>query len=351
MTLDLAFTAHDLANTRFAISPLGEVVASVRVVKNPQAHPLLRPWAERVRRRLQDVDWRLLSDLVPVPTAVIAGFTCTPPATSLPDLDLELATMRAAAGRVRTDLDEIPGPRTKRVQALYDDPEQGLERLAEEVGAYWEAAVAPYWPRLRALLEGEILHRARLLAGGGVQRMLADLDDTVTWQDGTLRIRHRSVSGRRSLRGLGLLLVPCVFVSPRVFSVTTPPYQPTVRYPPRGIATLWERRDLDPPAALAAVLGRTRARLLAELDQPASTRDLAQRSGLSEPGVNQHLTALRKAGLCTAHRTGRYVLYARTATAESLLSSGHPPNASSPQPGRDTPNTPTARQEEPRPSR
>ncbi|MEV0379979.1 DUF5937 family protein [Nonomuraea sp. NPDC050643] len=319
MTLDLTFTAHDIANTRFAISPLGEVVASVRVVKDPAAHPLLRPWAERVRRRLQDAEWRLLSDLVPVPTISIAGFTCTPPATSLPDLELELATMRGAAGRVRSDLDGIPGPRTKRVQALYDDPERGLERLADEVSGYWRAAMAPYWPRLRSLLEGEILHRARLLAEGGIQRMLADLDEAVTWRDGTLSLRHRYTSGTRSLRGLGLLLVPCVFASPRVFSVTTPPYQPTVRYPPRGLATLWERRELDPPEALAAVLGRTRARLLAELDQPASTRDLAQRAGLSEPGVNQHLTALRRAGLCTAHRTGRYVLYARTATAETLL--------------------------------
>ncbi|RVX47374.1 helix-turn-helix protein [Nonomuraea polychroma] len=319
MTLDLTFTARDIADTRFAISPLGEVVASVRVVKDPNAHPLLRPWAKQVHRRLQDVDWRLLSDLVPVPTIAIAGFTCTPPSTSLPDLELELATMRGAADRVRSDLDEIPGPRTKRVQALYDDPERGLDRLAQEVETYWAAAMAPYWPRIRSLLEGEILYRAKLLAEGGAQRMLADLDQAVTWEDGTLRIKHRYASGVRSLRGLGLLLVPCVFVAPRVFSVTTPPYQPTVRYAPRGIATLWERRELEPPEALAAVLGRTRARLLAELDQPASTRDLAQRAGLSEPGVNQHLTALRKAGLCSAHRTGRYVLYARTEIAEALL--------------------------------
>ncbi|MBB6350696.1 DUF5937 family protein [Nonomuraea muscovyensis] len=323
MPLELSFTAQDLANIRFAVSPLGEVIASVRVVKNPAAHPALRPWAQQVRRRLADVDWRLLSDLVPVPTISIAGFTCTPPSTSMPDLELELATMRAAAGRVRTDLDSVGGPRTKRVMALYEDPERGLDRLAGEVGAYWEAAMAPYWPRIRSLLEGEILRRARLLAEGGAGRMLADLDESVTWRDGRLRLEHRYVSGTRSLRGLGLLLVPCVFAWPRVFSVTTPPYQPTVRYPPRGVATLWERRAVDAPEALAAVLGRTRARLLAELDQPASTRDLAQRAGLSEPGVNRHLTALRAAGLCTSHRTGRWVLYARTAVAEAMLRGGH----------------------------
>ncbi|MFI6320529.1 DUF5937 family protein [Nonomuraea sp. NPDC050556] len=320
--LELTFTAQDIANTRFAISPLGEVVASARVVKDPAAHPLLRPWADEVARRLADVDWRLLSDLVPVPTVAIAGFTCTPPSTSLPDLELELATMRSVADTVRREMDVVGGPRTKRLDALYADPDKGLERLAREVGDYWEAAIAPYWPRIRALLEGEILYRARLLAEGGAQRMLSDLDDTVTWTGDRLRVKHRFVSGVRPLRGLGLLLVPSVFVWPRVFSVSTPPYQPTLRYAPRGIATLWERRELAAPEALAAVLGRTRAGLLAALDQPASTRALAQRAGITEPGANQHLTALRRAGLCTAHRTGRYVLYARTAVAEALLSGG-----------------------------
>ena len=39
-------------------------------------------------------------------------------------------------------------------------------------------------------------------------------------------------------------------------------------------------------------------------------------------GFSQHLTALRDAGIVSAHRTGRPVLYARTAVADSLLSAG-----------------------------
>ncbi|MFD3681676.1 hypothetical protein [Streptomyces sp. NPDC058613] len=38
--------------------------------------------------------------------------------------------------------------------------------------------------------------------------------------------------------------------------------------------------------------------------------------------MSQHLTALRDAGLVTARRAGRSVLYARTAVAESLLTAG-----------------------------
>ena len=59
--------------------------------------------------------------------------------------------------------------------------------------------------------------------------------------------------------------------------------------------------------------------LLAELTGPASTTELAHRTGMSVGGVSPQLTALRGAGLITAHRTGRYVLYARTTVAEALL--------------------------------
>jgi DNA-binding transcriptional ArsR family regulator len=104
-----------------------------------------------------------------------------------------------------------------------------------------------------------------------------------------------------------------------VFAKLDDPWQPVLRYPPRGVARLWERDGSTVPEALSAVLGRSRAALLTELDTPASTTDLARRTGLSAGGVSQHLTALREAGLVSAHRTGRYVLYARTGVAEALL--------------------------------
>jgi DNA-binding transcriptional ArsR family regulator len=75
------------------------------------------------------------------------------------------------------------------------------------------------------------------------------------------------------------------------------------------------------------VLGRSRTRLLTELDTPASTPQLADRTGLSPAGVSQCLTALRDAGLVSAHRAGRSVLYARTAAAATLLNAGRRPPA------------------------
>ncbi|MFB7613339.1 DUF5937 family protein [Kitasatospora sp. NPDC056181] len=319
--LELEFTARDLARTRFALSPLWEVVASVRILRNPDAHPLYRPWSDQVRPRLAaaGLDWGLLADLVPAPPRAIPIFIAPPPTTPLSDLTVELAALRATpAERVRAGLGGKRAPRSARIDALLADPHGGLAQLAEIVEAFWEIALAPYWPRMRSLLEGDVLHRARLLAEGGADRLLNDLDPAVAWDSETLRIRHRSPGGSLRLGGHGLLLVPSVFAWPRVFSVTAPAWQPTLRYPPRGIATLWERRTAV-AQPLAAVLGRTRAHLLAELDLPASTTDLARRTGITPGGVSQHLTALRAAGLVDAHRAGRYVLYTRTEAAEVLL--------------------------------
>ncbi|MCP2196799.1 ArsR/SmtB family transcription factor [Lentzea flava] len=320
--IELELTAKDLAHTRFAFSPLWEVVASVWVLNGGGAQDLHRPWRAGALAALDSarLDWRLLSDLVPVPTTVIPGFVCPPPTTPVPDLSVELAAVRATPPeRVRADLDAMPRPATGRVTELHRDPRAGLDRLAEIIEAYWDLALAPYWPRVLRLLEGDVLYRARRLTEGGTNRLFADLDPNVSWDAPALRLAHRSVSGRRSLGGRGLLLVPSVFVWPRIFSVTTPHQQPTLRYPPRGIATLWEQRKTSVPSALGAVMGRSRALLLAELASPATTTDLAHRTGLTPGAVSQHLTAMRAAGLVDAHRTGRFVLYARTTVAESLL--------------------------------
>ncbi|QGZ47318.1 ArsR family transcriptional regulator [Streptomyces sp. QHH-9511] len=124
----------------------------------------------------------------------------------------------------------------------------------------------------------------------------------------------------RRAAGAGLVLIPSVFTGPGPFTRVTPSEPPQLAYPARGTGALWQPRGAATGSrALAAVLGRSRTLLLTELASPASTTGLALRTGLSTAGVSQHLTALRDAGLVSAHRAGRSVLHARTSVAESLL--------------------------------
>ncbi|MEV4870544.1 ArsR/SmtB family transcription factor [Streptomyces syringium] len=321
--IEVEFGMEDVARTRFALSPLWEVVASVRVLKGADEQGLHRAWVEQVRPRIAaaDIDLAPLFDLVPVPTRSswsgrIPGFVCPAPATPLPSLAVELEAVKATPPVLLETTAEVP---SARLAALRADPEAELGRLAEVIEAYWELALAPYWPRILTLLESDIRYRAGRLVEGGAQHLFADLDPQVCWAGGSLHLEHRTVRGVRRLDGRGLLLVPSAFVWPRVFSVLNEPWQPSLRYPPRGVGALWHSRPAPASTALAGVVGRSRAALLAELTAPASTTDLARRTGLTPGGVSQHLTALRTAGLVSAHRVGRQVLYARTRAGETLV--------------------------------
>ncbi|GAA1402626.1 DUF5937 family protein [Kitasatospora putterlickiae] len=334
MRTELALSADDLARTRFAVSPMWEVVTSLRVLAQPVVPAPHRHWAAQVRPRLAAAGpaVRRLAAMVP-PTGHLPDFLNPVPATTTPALADELAAITATSPElVRADLAvlaaERGGPLPAALEPLHRDPAARLPRIAADIEAYWELALAPYWARIRALLDADVLHRARQAVGHGTARVLDDLHETVRWDgrgSGALRLEQRHCAVERLDAAAGLVLVPSVFAWPRVLTRALPPDPPQLAYPARGIATLWEPRPAaGAPDTLAAVLGRSRARLLAELDAPASTTDLARRTGLSAAGASQHLTALRAAGLTSAHRAGHAVLHARTALADALLDPARP---------------------------
>lgn len=322
--VSIGLSAGAVASIRFSVSCLWEVLASVRVLRDTGDHAVHLPWVRRVREPLVEAALigpgaGLLWQLVPAAPAYVPDFL-TPPAAGLtPDLESELAVLRATpAAAVRADLDLLPGSRSPAIRDLYGDPSTGLHRIADEITRYWRIALAADWPRIRMVLEAEVYHRARRLAEDGTAGLLNDLHDRVRWEADTLSINQRYCMAADVPDGGGLVLIPSVFVWPSVLSVAAGDL-PQLAYPARGVATLWERAP-DPPAALAAVIGRGRARLLAEMRTPVSTTELARRTGISAGGVSQHLGVLRAAGLVVTHRSGRAVLNARTAVADALLS-------------------------------
>ncbi|WP_259465188.1 helix-turn-helix transcriptional regulator [Streptomyces sp. TLI_171] len=321
----MAFSAGDLAQLRFAVTPMWQVVTGYRLLRGgASCPPVHRPWAEQVGPRLAaaGLDRGWLAELVP-PAGFYPKFLNPAPAGPAPTLEQELTALRSSPPElVHRDLDHLEhhrGPLGPRARALRQAPEQALARLAQEIRTYWDVALAPYWARIRAVLDTDVMHRARQVAEHGAGRVLNDLHAAVNWDGDVLHLTRWSKPLARSAAGPGLVLVPSAFTGPRVPTRVAPPDAPQLVYPARGAGTLWAPAPAAGTDALAAVLGRSRTRLLAELDTPASTTQLAHRTGLSPAGVSQYLTALRAAGLVSAHRVGRSVLYARTAAAETLL--------------------------------
>ncbi|MFH8342595.1 ArsR/SmtB family transcription factor [Streptomyces sp. AM6-12] len=319
----MAFSTSDLAQMRFAVSPMWEITPSFRLLNSAARHPVHHIWVEQVRPRLATAGAALgwLAELIP-PSGYVPDFLNPAPAGPAPALATELAAIRAApVDRVRRDLDHLTrhqGGLGPRLQALYADPGARLAKVAEAIENYWKLAVAPYWARIRAVLNADVYYRARQVAEHGASHLFNDLHAAVVWDDNALRLARRKQPLSRKTAGAGLVLIPSVF-SGRLRTRVALPDPPQLAYPARGVGSLWESRPVGRTDALAGVLGRSRTLLLTELETPASTTELARRTGLSAAAVSQCLTALRDAGLVSAHRAGRSVLYARTAAAETLL--------------------------------
>jgi DNA-binding transcriptional ArsR family regulator len=313
------FELADLARLRFAISPMWELVISLRTLRDPGAAAMHLPWAREVRERVRGLDLLAPLGLVP-PSGYIPDFLTPPPDTPLASFADELEAIRATpAARIRKEV----GLRLERGlspelgEPFLRNPRRAVERLADSLNAYWEVALEPYWPRVRSLLEADLLYRSRRLTEGGPAALFADLNPAISWRAAALEVEN-AYSTTVALEGRGLLLVPTAF-PPHPATITSEFWQPTVIYPARGVALLWESGRDAPAEALSAVLGRGRASVLLALDAPRSTGDVARRLEITPGGASQHLSALRAAGLVTSNRHGRSVLYARSPLADELV--------------------------------
>jgi DNA-binding transcriptional ArsR family regulator len=317
--LSLDFSADDLAHTRFACSPLWEIVESLRMRQDPSALVVHGPWVVASTRRLEGFPLDELLLLVPV-HAYIPDFLTPPPARPMPAIENELARVGATPARcVQADVARrfAGGPLPDVARPYLERPAAARDRLVELLREYWRRAIEPDWPRIRALLEREVAARARQQAAGGAASLLGDLHPAITWRAGTLRVRGRN-AGRVTLGGRGLIVIPNVFAWPLACSMIAEPYPPAITYPPRGVGALWAPENGD-AGALEALLGRTRAAVLRALSAPWSTSELARRMDLTPGAVSMHLTVMQRSGLLIRQRAGRVVLYRVSSIGEALL--------------------------------
>jgi DNA-binding transcriptional ArsR family regulator len=327
MALALRFGPEDLLRCRFAMSPLWETTNAIRTLAEPQRHGYHLPWLRQVQPELPHLDLAPLLAVQPR-HGYTPDFLAPPPQSPLVTIDQELERVRSTpADEVALELGhslaQREGPPPAALRALLADPAAAPGRLSELLERCWQLLLAPWWERIRDLLDGDIAFRARRLADGGLERLFADLDPSIRFHGDTLEVGGRG-EGHRDLAGEGLILMPSAFIWPGVVLVLDLPWQPTLIYPARGIAGLWQPPVTQPPAALGRLLGRTRAKLLLALAKPASTTILARRFGQSPSGVSEHLSALRDAGLLTSYRVGHQVVYERTPLGVAVAGAATP---------------------------
>jgi hypothetical protein len=354
---------EDLTTSRFAVSPLFELTQALRLLANPPAESVLRPWLVRVRERYRalarEADLGVINALNPPGWG--ADFLARVPAgvsTTIGDL---LDQVRSTpAEQAHQDVAEAlrRQPADSRIERiLTSDRVAGY--VADVLAAAWQALLEPEWRTLRAILERDVVYRAGQLTSRGWAAALGDLHPELSWEQGFIVLHRMQGYGDAALAGRGLLFIPSVFIWPKLALGLDPPWPPSLIYPARGVAALWEHPGRTRPGrpgsgrpgsgrpgsgrpgsggsrsgrpgssasqasgsrsgtALERLLGPSRAAILIALEEPASTSQLVATLGQSLGGIGDHLAVLREAGLISRARSGRSVLYRRTPVGDAL---------------------------------
>lgn len=311
----------DLGGVRFGISPLCELGLSLRALREPAFFPLQLPWLRRTEQARAHLDHDVLMALID-DRLWTPDFLNPRPLSPLTRLSDELEALRRMPSE--RFVQQVTNVHLGEMPAVLDGPPRvAIKRVVNALEGLWEACFAPYWGRMRTILEADIVHRGRQIAQSGLSVMMNDLAPTADFDGQVLSVRLRDPNDRTvHIGGVGLTLVPTMFTR-RASAPIEPDEPPTLFYPARGQGAMWwEAEKVQNPAALAAIVGETRARLLIALCEPASSTELGVRFGVSTSAVNQHLRVLRDAGLLTATRYGHSMLYLRSELGSALLAGG-----------------------------
>ncbi|MEU8378020.1 helix-turn-helix domain-containing protein [Streptosporangium sp. NPDC048865] len=326
MVFRIEVTPRDILSSRFAISPLMVTYHALCVLSGRWEAGEWRTWAGRAREPYG----RLLLTHPGLGAMVAlfrerrynADFPAPPPGGVNTPFEAELAVVRAtpvarAHAEIARNLEgmpRLPAP----VRDVLFSPDV-VRLFAEALDAIWKEIVSPAWPRFHAILERDVVQRAGRLATYGWAAALDDLAPRVRWRpDGVIEVLSGNADETHRLGGRGLLFVPTVFPT-GIGSYLETHWPYAISYPARGTGVPHETPD-----GLAGLIGRTRSRLLLELATPATTTQLVSLLELSLGTVGGHISALREAGLVTGSRTGRGVLYHRTALGDSLVDPAGP---------------------------
>ncbi|MFC8420647.1 DUF5937 family protein [Streptomyces sp. NPDC057236] len=341
-------------------SPLAELGMALHALSEPGHHPALRGWVTGVTARLDphladrmceaDFLWRTtFSDLF-LPSAGLPGratlpggtldgeldlldklsdeqfvdaaleFTCAlpygaPGAGPLTDENLRRRSLELAAAR---------GPRqTEFTERLLADPPRIRDWLRQFLRDCDEAFFAEAWSRLRHQLAADTRHKTDLLRRRGPAEALAAVSPAVTLDEAAGRITVDKLGeGRTATGDGGLLLIPTSLGRPHLMVLHRYGWQPVLHYP------VGSAEPAAPPTVEQLALRMTalshpvRMRMCRHLARSAyTTGELVQVHGMTAPEISRHLSVLKKAGLITTRRRGRYVLHQLDVTVVARLGS------------------------------
>ncbi|MFD7611878.1 DUF5937 family protein [Streptomyces sp. NPDC059828] len=329
----------------FSISPLAELGVALHALAEPGHHPGLHGWATATAAglkpdladRLHEAHflWSTTFSDVFTPFAGVPGHDGSTGVTLAEELDLldRLSDERFVSAALELtcstydsggpvdacralELAAVRGPRPLEfTRRLLDDPapvRAWLRRLFEDCD---QAFFAETWQRVRIQLAADARHKTELLRRKGLAEALRAVSPALSLDESAGRIAvDKLVEGQTTAVdhqvGAGLTLVPSSFGWPHLMVLHAPGWRPVIHYPV-GAPELPGPASVDVlKLRMEALAHPMRMRLCRNLARTSySTGELADAHGITAPEVSRHLSVLKKAGLITTRRRGRYVLH------------------------------------------
>ncbi|MFF3336565.1 DUF5937 family protein [Streptomyces sp. NPDC002888] len=360
MSVDIDIAGLRPDRVAVVLSPLAELGMALHALAEPGHHPRLQGWATSVTAGLDshladrmceaDFLWRTtFSDLF-IPCAGIPGRSTLPGATLAEELDLldkltdeqfvdaaleftcalpyyahGPATLADPDVRQRAlELAASRGPQQVRfTERLLNDPPRIRAWLRQFLEDCDQAFFAQTWSRLGHQLAADARHKTDLLRRRGLGEALASVSPAVTLHEAAARISvDKLASGHTATGDGGLLLIPTSLGWPHQSVLYRYGWQPVLHYP------VGSPELAAPPSVEQLTLRMTalshpvRMRICRHLARSAyTTSELAQLHGMTAPEISRHLSVLKKAGLITTRRRGRYVLHQLDVTVVARLGS------------------------------
>ncbi|MFI7241630.1 DUF5937 family protein [Streptomyces qinglanensis] len=357
MTLRIDIGGLPSERVRFAASPLAELTAMLHVLAEPGHHPRHADWAAEtwagmrpdLAERLREAEclWRSSQadflipggprptlaqeldavDRIDDETYVTAALVTTCGGSrrrfAAPSPLADAAARERALG-----LALARGARHEAfAERLLSDPAAVRSRVRRTLEDCAEAFFDAAWSDVAVRLASDLRLKNDLLQRQGTGAALASVSGAVTLApDGDCIVVDKLQDKATAARGAGVTFVPSVFGSPHLVVVHAAGWQPVVQYPVAAEPNPAETVPLETVTLrLKALAHPVRLRLLRTLARgPHTTGELAHNWELSLPETSRHLAVLRRAGLLTAERRGRYTRYALslpdvTALGDDLL--------------------------------
>jgi DNA-binding transcriptional ArsR family regulator len=354
VTLRIDITGLPAERLRFAASPLAELTAMLHVLAEPAHHPRLAGWAAEIRtglppelaERLREAEflWRssradfliparprptLAEELDEVDRIADEAYVTSALTTTCGSNRIHFAAPSPladpAAREQALDLARARGAVQEAfAQRLLADPEAVRARVRDTLERSAQAFGDTAWTGVAVQLADDLRLKNELLKRRGAGAALASVSSALALTpDGDCIVVDKLQDSATTARGAGVTFIPTVFGRPHLVVVYGHGWQPVVQYPAAepGPSAAAEPVSLDTVTLrLEALAHPVRLRLLRTLARgPHTTGELAHAWQLTPPEVSRHLAVLRRAGLLTTRRQGRYVHYTLNLTDMATL--------------------------------